>query len=104
MKGFLIFALLILLISPVFAETKGNPDILKRNIIDDCEGIDEFGNCILNEETESVPDRITGTITKVGNAAAVNLGIPNSTEIVIIIIVAIIVIASIIFVLKVASG
>ncbi len=103
MKGFLILVLLLLLISPVFAQTQGNPDILKRLIIDDCEGIDEFGNCITNEEIKSVPDRITGTITKVGNAAAVGLGIPNSTEIVIILIVVIIVVAIVIFVLARAS-
>lgn len=104
MKGLLIFALLLLLVSPAFADTKGNPDILKRNIIDDCEGIDEFGNCILNEETEPINERLTRTITKMGTSTATGLGIPESSDLVIVAIIVIALIAIVIFVLREASG
>lgn len=103
MKGFLIFALLLLLITPAFAETKGNPDILKRNIIEACEGIDEFGNCITNEETEPVTEKLTKTVTRMASSTAVNLGLPDSTDMTVVIILGIIVVAIVIFVLREAS-
>ncbi len=104
MKVLLIFALLLLLVSPVFADTKGNPDILKRNIIDDCQGVDEFGNCILNEETEPINERLTRTITKMGTSTATGLGIPESSDLVIVAIIIIAVVAIGIFILREASG
>lgn len=104
MKGLLIFALLLLLIIPAFAvETKGNPDILKRNIIDDCEGIDEFGNCITNEEPEPITQKLTKTITSIGTTAAVNVGLPGSIDIVVIMILAVIVVVIILVILRKAS-
>ena len=103
MKGFLIIIILLLLISPVFAQTKGNPDILKRNIIEKCEGIDEFGNCIVNQEIEPINEKLTRNITSLGTSTATNLGIPESTDLVILAIVVILIITVVLFILREAS-
>lgn len=103
MKSVLIYFFLILLISLSFAETKGNPDILKRIIIDDCEGIDEFGNCITNKEIDPINEKIAGTIFNIGTTTAVNLGVSDSSDLITLTIIFLIIIGGIILVLKRAS-
>ena len=45
MKITIFFVLFILLLGIAYA-TKGNVDIMKKDIIDDCEEINEFGECV----------------------------------------------------------
>ena len=104
MKNTLIFLCLLMLIIPVFAETKGNPDILKRQIIDECEGIDEFGDCIVNQEIEPINEKLTRNVSSLGQSTATNLGIGGSAELVTIFIILVLIGAFIVFVLKQVSG
>ncbi|KKN43741.1 hypothetical protein LCGC14_0700230 [marine sediment metagenome] len=86
MKKVLLILFIVLLLSFAYS-TKGNTDILKKNIIDKCEGIDEFGNCITNKEIEPVNEQITETIVSIGQATAVNLGVPDSIDLLTIVLI-----------------
>ena len=86
MKIAIFFVLLVLLIGIAYA-TKGNVDIMKKDIIDKCEEINEFGDCIIQEEIEPVPEQVAGTFSRVGLSIANSFGINESTEILTFIII-----------------
>lgn len=76
-----------LLIGIAYAtESQGNVDIAKRDIIEDCEEVDELGLCITNEEVTSVTERIMKTTGKMGNSIAVNAGMDGDKAIISLII------------------
>ena len=98
MKKMLLILFIVLLLGFAYS-TKGNTDILKKNIIDKCEGIDQFGNCITVKEIEPVNVKITETIVDIGQATAINLGLPDAIDIITVGFVIIIIIVIIIVVM-----
>lgn len=99
MKKVLLILFIVLLLGFAYS-TKGNPDILKKDIIDACEGIDEFGGCITTKDIEPINESITNTASNIGTATANNLGIPDSAEILTILFLLFVLILIIVFFFK----
>lgn len=103
MKKLITVLFLILLMSTLVLATKGNPDILKRDIITDCIGIDEFGNCITEKEIDPVDQEVTKTLGKIGASTAVNLGLDDSIDIITVAGILLIGVVILVLVIKVLS-
>ena len=73
---FIFFVFLILLLGIVYS-SKGNVDIMKKDIIDKCEEINEFGDCVIQKEIQPVPEQITQTTARVGLSIANSFGVPD---------------------------
>lgn len=76
------FVLFLLLLGIAYA-AKGNIDIMKKDLIDDCEEITEFGDCIIQEEIEPVTTQFTTTSGRIGLSIATSLGIQDSANVII---------------------
>ena len=74
MNLLIFFVLLILLCGTAYA-VKGNIDIMKKDIIDECEELDEFGNCVTKKEATPVVEKTAKTFSKVGVSIANSLGL-----------------------------
>ncbi len=104
MKITIFFVLFILILGIAYA-AKGNVDIMKKDIIDKCEEIDEFGNCIIQKEITPVPEQAAKTFSRVGLSIANSFGVSESTDIIIFfIIIATVAVSGIIFATVIIGG
>ncbi len=104
MKITIFFVLFILLLGIAYA-SEGNIDIMKKDIIDKCEEIDEFGNCITQKEIIPVPEQTAKVFSKVGLSIANSFGVSESTDIIIFfIIIGTIAITGVVFATVVFGG
>lgn len=76
MNAIIVFFVLFLFIGFAYA-ADGNPDILKKKLIADCEEINELGDCVTQKEIEPVTKQASQTFSRVGLSIANSLGVPD---------------------------